>query len=824
MNKKKARNLLGLGLALFFLLAITGAPFSPASAQGSAGKVAYVFYGNDVEANSFKTLLESTLLYTVQLVPLGSVLSTDFSLFDLILVANDTGSLDQWGTPGFTAAQVAKITAPNKPIIGIGEGGYAFFGRLTLFLGWPHGWHGPQDKMDPGPSAPPNFFTTLPSGTITHYTLPVNSVGIYLFGLPLGVIPVGLEVPTQDHAGLIFQGCRLLWGGSGSPDQMTADGKTLFLNSVQYLRTIQCPTVPAPDPGCLSVAKTASPANGTAVVPGQVITYTLTFTYSNGTNCFPAGVAAQLHDAIPADTTFVPGSATNGLSPGADGALSWTVTRASGPQTKQFQVVVSANQCLDQRVVNNQAILIEPNKLPLTSNTVSHPVTCPPVGLPNNNPFYAEEEIEVHPYPLAAGHPSQISVRVQNTSAAAQTVSVQFQIASTLGVGLAYTTIDTKTVTLPALGTALVNTLYTPPASGQYSIQIVVIGPGLNRPLVTQSNLDVSENFVPGAPNTLTFPVRNNTGTVADLLLVIRNTCPGWAAQITSPSGGVLAGMAPDETRNATLQVIPPAATILGTKCFIDVEVWSGAVLVGGLRKLDVPPVHLPPFVNPPWAEPEIILLPNPPVVGSPGKFCVELSNPLSLTKSVTVEFSAADFGAGIAFTPVASQAFDLPPNSFNRYCADWTPAAGTLHRCLLVTLKQPGFRDMHSQKNVDLAPGLTADLSTLVIPLRIGNPDGVPHALSFRIRPLGIDPFWTPQIIPLPGELLPAVIQGGQMLNLQLVFMGSGSLLKAAPSDYRYGSASQVEVAVLLDGRQLNGFTVTLNQERLYLPAILRQ
>jgi uncharacterized repeat protein (TIGR01451 family) len=824
MNKKTARGFVGLALALVLFLAITGAPVAPASAQGPAGNVAYVFYGNDAEANSFKILLESAA-YTVQLVPLGSVLSTNFSPFDLILVANDSGNLDQWGTAGLTAAQVAKITEPNKPIIGIGEGGYAFFGRLTLYPGWPHGWHGPQDKMDPFPSAPGSFFNTLPAGTITHYTVPVNSVGIYLSGVPADVSPVGLEVPTKDHSSLILQGCRLLWGGSGSPDQMTADGKTLFLNSVQFMRTFQCPTVPSPDPGCLSVAKTASPANGTAVVPGQVITYTLNYTYSNDPNCLPAGVAAQLHDAIPADTTFVLGSATDGHSPGVDGALSWTVTRAAGSQTKQFQVVVSANQCVDQRLVNNQAMLIEPSKTPLTSNTVSHPVTCPPVGLPNNNPFYAEDEIQVHPYPLVAGYPSQISVRVQNTSAAAQNVSVQFQIASTLGVGLVYMTIDTKTATLPALGTALLSTLYTPPASGQYSIQIVVTGPGLNQPLVTQSNLDVSEDFVPGAPDTLTFPVRNNTGTVADLLLVIRNACPGWTAQITSPSGGVLAGMTPDETRTATLQVIPPTGTILGTKCFIDVEVWSGATLVGGIRKLDVPPVHLPPFVSPPWDEPEIILLPNPPVVGSPGKFCVELSNPLTLPKSVTVDFSAADFGAGIGFTPVASQAFDLPPNSFNRYCANWTPAAGgTLHRCLLVTLKQPGFRDMPSQKNVDIEPGLIADLSALVIPLRIGNPDGVPHALSFRIRPLGIDPFWTPQIVPRPGELLPAVIQGGQVLDLQLVFMGSGSLLKAPPLDYRYGSASQVEVAVLLDGRELSGFTVTLNQERLYLPAILRQ
>jgi hypothetical protein len=91
-------------------------------------------------------------------------------------------------------------------------------------------------------------------------------------------------------------------------------------------------------------------------------------------------------------------------------------------------------------------------------------------------------------------------------------------------------------------------------------------------------------------------------------------------------------------------------------------------VITVRFRKLDVPPIHLPPFVTPPWSEPEIILLPDPPLVGSPGQFYVELSNPLSLTKTVTVKFSAADFGAGIAFTPEATKVIDLPPNSFNRY------------------------------------------------------------------------------------------------------------------------------------------------------------
>ena len=71
------------------------------------------------------------------------------------------------------------------------------------------------------------------------------------------------------------------------------------------------------------------------------------------------------------------------------------------------------------------------------------------------------------------------------------------------------------------------------------------------------------------------------------------------------------------------------------------------------------------------------------------------------------MDFAAADFGAGIDFTPVGSLSLTLPPHSLDRYCLPWTPAStGTPHRCILVTLKQAGFQDMHSQRNVDLAAG----------------------------------------------------------------------------------------------------------------------
>src|SRR5665648_365714 len=93
------------------------------------GPVAYVFRGELTSAVSFYNLLSSAG-YGVTLVPLSDVATTDFSVFNLILIADDTGSLNTWGTPPITTAQVDKIKVANKPTMGLGEGGYAFFGRL----------------------------------------------------------------------------------------------------------------------------------------------------------------------------------------------------------------------------------------------------------------------------------------------------------------------------------------------------------------------------------------------------------------------------------------------------------------------------------------------------------------------------------------------------------------------------------------------------------------------------------------------------------------------------------------------------------------------
>ena len=780
------------------------------------GTIAYVYRGNAADASSFYNLLTGAG-YTVTLVPLGTVTTTDFTAFQLTIIANDSGDLNTWGIPSLTAAQVAKITAANRPILGLGEGGYAFFGKLPSFIGWPNGWHGPSDRVTRPATATGSFYTTpnaIAGDPVPLYTAPVNEVGIYLGGggVPSDVVVLGLETPNPDHAPLITQGCRQLWGFSGNPLAMTTTGQNLFINAVEYSRTFQCATPQPPPTQCL-ITKIASPPAGTAVAPGDVITYTIRYT-----NCKQETV--KLVDTIPTGTIYVPGSASDGIPLGSDGALVWAIP-ASENSTKTFKVKVDKRACEAQTVSNKATLLFAGGTVALSSALVTHPVTCPPIRFPNNEPTYAEDEIQITPYPLILGKPSEISVRIRNASATPQVATVEFQTSpDKFGIGLTFNTFDSKVITLPGNGNAIVKGMFVPAASGHYCIQIKITIPG-NPPTVitTSRNLDVTEDLKAGRPDTLTFKVGNPTVTTANINLVVNNTCPGWVATVAPAT---LTGMAPGEVRDATLTVTPPNPITLGTGCHIDVQGWIGDNLIGGIRKLDVPPVQLPHNVDPPWLEPEISFVPNPPIVGQLGQICVELQNPLAVARTVTVDFAVADFGAGVPFTTVASKPFTLPPNSIARYCADWTPgASGTLHRCALITLRQAGYIAQTSQRNVDLRRALPSSIGSIDVPVLVVNPDPVPHNLAFNPIVFGIDPYWKPVIVTDKGDPPPITIAAGQALNLRLRLVPAvvGSASRAAPERYSYGDASRIDVSVLFDEAVISGFTVTVDTPKVYLP-----
>lgn len=215
-------------------LAETLAARAPRSTQTLSGKIAYVFKEETTVAPAFQGLLQAQG-FSVTLVPLNNVLTTDFSAFDLTIVANDTGSLDSWGNAAGQVEQIAK----HSPVLGIAEGGYAFFGKLNLNIGWPHGWHSTLDTVVGNASLSfyqtPTDLTGLLGAPLAIASPAVAEVGIHLPEPIAGVTVLGTEPASATHHPLIAEGCNQLWGYNTVPAlNMTSNGEKLFVNAVVY--------------------------------------------------------------------------------------------------------------------------------------------------------------------------------------------------------------------------------------------------------------------------------------------------------------------------------------------------------------------------------------------------------------------------------------------------------------------------------------------------------------------------------------------------------------------------------------------------------------
>ncbi len=795
-----------------------------------SGKIAYVYRRDTATAGNFKSLLESAG-YTVQLIQQSTVPTTNFDDFDLTIVANDTGNLDQWG-----AVSVTSIISPNKPIIGLGEGGYAFFGRVPSPIGWPNGWHGPQDKvLDTGlvPSyyLNPNNLSGLLPGPFPIYAAPVNEVAIYLPTTPYppNVFPIGWEPlgVRPNHAALVNDGCYHLWGYSGGPSQMNGNGQNLFLNAVAYMRSFQCPSRPTPQPNCVTLVKTAVPPSGSTVQPGDVIKYTVVYTVADSAAC--TAQRALLFDKLPDHTLFVPGSASDGKIPNIERTLTWDLSPLN-PGTlgsKTFTVNVLDTACRQQVITNTAKLQTELGVF--TSNTTTHNVNCPPVIPPNNDPPYAESEIQVYPYPLVTGAPTQFSVRVFNNSATSQTVTVTFQTSpNNFGIGIPFGTLpvpgNPRVVTIGAHGYAEVHINWTPDKSGHYCILVKIENPNYP-PIYTYRNLDVAEDLKPGVTDVLTFSVANPTAATANITLTVDNTCPGWTA-VVNPA--VIFNAVPGTIYTATLSVTPPNPAILGTACHIDVQGWIGDRLIGGIRKLDVPPVNLP-HSDPPWLEKEITTVPTPPISGTVNHVYIELNNPWPFQRVVTVTFSEAVFGAGIPFTPFATQVFTLPANSLQKYGVPWIPIpSASLHHCLLVTLQQPGFQDQTSQRNVDLVrrTPIGWNPGSVHIPFAIGNPFPFTSTLHLNGILIGLNQ-WMPKFVgpgggDPPPDLGPHDMWIGELQLVPAVQQLHGPV--AITDTFISGDVARADVEVSLNDQPYSGFSVEFAPPlSVYLPLIMK-
>jgi len=401
------------------------------------------------------------------------------------------------------------------------------------------------------------------------------------------------------------------------------------------------------------------------------------------------------------------------------------------------------------------------------------PTGEPPVDFPPHDKDYAEEEIEIYPYPVQPGVGTKLCVTIINSSGQPRTVTVEFGMAN-FGIGLSYTTIpaagNPQQVTVPPNGSAKACIVWMPTIAdaGHRCIQVTIRQPGF-RDLTSRRNLDVLQPLLrPGETDTLTIPVRNPLANTVDIEMRVFNHCPGWTVQAVPH---LLAGMAPGEIRSVVLHVMPPSGAILGSMCWIDVEAWAlvqpEPILVGGIRKIDFPPLEPRHPEDPSFAQREIEVKPYPVEVGKRTEVCAVLENPGGAPITVDVEFSLADFGIGVPYTPIPHpdnpQTVTIPAFGSHRVCISFVPMHPG-HICIQIRISKEGYEDVFSWKNLDVVEPLwPGETDTLQFP--IGNP--LDHAVDIEIEIDSECPGW---VVTAEPALLPNVMPGEiRMVNLHV-------------------------------------------------------
>jgi hypothetical protein len=449
--------------------------------------------------------------------------------------------------------------------------------------------------------------------------------------------------------------------------------------------------------------------------------------------------------------------ATAGDVSASDGNLEWvmpTTPQGAVTLTKRFHVEPGP---WDLTVLEEYlAVQGAPDPL-VRLLPIEHPF--PPIGFPGGDwPSYAQDEIAVHPEPPLAGQTTELCAEVVNHDPThAHVVDVEFAVAN-FGIGLPFTPVGHAEVLVPPGGHAMGCTLWVPPTPEHWCIEVRLMKDGAPY-VISQRNVDVDEPLAASTSHSLYFPVGNPLGHPVTITLGLVPHLPQWGLEL---SQDVLPNMQPGDVREVMLTVTPPTELPPDGQPIVDVEAFVEGELIGGFRKIFRPPVILHPFPDPPYAEREITVHPYPALAGRPTEVCVELRNPTPYPQDVVVQFSWANFGIGVPFTPInGPRMVHLPPHSIVKECIHWIPPVSG-HVCLQVELFMEGYEPQRSQLNIDVNEPLRPRVPhSLYFP--VGNPLEEPVTIT-----LGLIPHLPDWGLELSLDVLPDV-QPGEVREVML-------------------------------------------------------
>lgn len=198
-------------------------------------RVGYIWLNDLTAGVAYRALLQANG-YSVDFIHMDDVARTAWNRYSLIVIGPETGDGATWGT----SAALGALLQYSTPILGLGEGGYAFFGKVGLGIGYPNGGRGDENRA----------YVVDTTHAVWHspYLIPYSReriatiynktahIGINVVRRPADMVLIGREPADQTHYNLLQQATRyLLWGFQASPSAMTEAGRHLFINVARYL-------------------------------------------------------------------------------------------------------------------------------------------------------------------------------------------------------------------------------------------------------------------------------------------------------------------------------------------------------------------------------------------------------------------------------------------------------------------------------------------------------------------------------------------------------------------------------------------------------------
>jgi hypothetical protein len=220
----------------------------------------------------------------------------------------------------------------------------------------------------------------------------------------------------------------------------------------------------------------------------------------------------------------------------------------------------------------------------------------------------------------------------------------------------------------------------------------------------SQRNIDVGEPLKPGLSHKLVFPVGNPMSVTQSIELGLIKHRDDIDASL---SDTILPDVEPGDTVSVTLTVSPTGNAELGTgEPIVDVEAFIEGVLIGGFRKLDVPPINIHKPHEKVYAESDIYIIPEPPLYGKPTTVGTVVKNDGPAPITVDLEFGWAKFGIGIPFSNAGmvpyTRTVTVGAGLTKTAEVTWTPTMWGTH-CVIIHLQDRDklYEPQWSQRNV---------------------------------------------------------------------------------------------------------------------------